>query len=216
MRSPADLRRGHLSFKSNLSAFDPTSNNTVRQEIWLKTNRRAYGLLAILPAIGVGICALLCLWLAQSQSTLFWLSAVACAGLIAELAWLARQASRPRLAYCEGTLLVYLRGNQPIRVPIDIVECFFLGQGASLLPRPLEGKQGEGAETATVIIRLAESAKEWTHRDVQSSLGHWCEGYITIRGTWCEPLHGDLIASLNQKLIAAHRAMKQNRQPVPA
>jgi hypothetical protein len=125
------------------------------------------------------------------------------------LTFLLIRARQARLAYDDGQLLVYLRGLNPIRIPIEVVECFFLGQGASLLPPSLHGKHGEGAETATVVVRLAEAAREWSHVDVWPSFGLWCEGYITIRGTWCEPLDGELIAGLNRRLVAVHRAQKQ-------
>jgi hypothetical protein len=35
---------------------------------------------------------------------------------------------------------------------------------------------------------------------VKPSLGTWCGGYVTIRGTWCEPLQPDLIRRLNRRL----------------
>jgi hypothetical protein len=135
--------------------------------------------------------------------------------LLVSLLWLVRQLRqglRPRLAYSSGKLLVFLQDGEPIAVPIDIVECFFLGQGASLLPRALEGPRGEAGEAATIVVRLAEAAVEWSHRDVLPALGHWCEGYITIRGTWCEPINQELVAGLNQKLIAAHRSVRETRQ----
>src|SRR6185503_11484600 len=103
------------------------------------------------------------------------------------------QMRQPRLAYDEGALLLYLRGSRPIRVPVEIVECFLLGQAPTMLP----GKQHEHSEAASVVIRLSESAADWVHRDVKPALGKWCEGYITLRGTWCEPLNVATINRLN-------------------
>lgn len=111
-------------------------------------------------------------------------------GVLAYLAFL------PRLSYEDGHLLVYLRSTVPIRVPIDVVECFFLGQETSQIP----SRRGASFETATVVVRLAESAVQWHHKEVKPTLGHWCDGYITIRGTWCEHLNRERVNRLNRCL----------------
>ena len=46
----------------------------------------------------------------------------------------------PRLGYQDGDLLVYLGSATPMRVPIDIVEVFFLGQGPALM----KSRSGQG------------------------------------------------------------------------
>jgi hypothetical protein len=112
---------------------------------------------------------------------------------VASLVWRARQ---PRLAYANGHLLVWLRGAEPLRVPLEYVECFWLGQTLAMLP----GRHDENAEVAAVVIRVADSAGEWRQQEVSPELGTWCEGYITIRGTWCEPLSIELVNRLNQRL----------------
>jgi hypothetical protein len=89
-------------------------------------------------------------------------------------------------------------------VPIDIVEVFFLGQGPSELPK-LHGRE---PETQNVIIRLAESATNWKHRDVKPAIGLWCEGYITIRGSWCEPITPEIMRKLNHRLAEIQRERK--------
>jgi hypothetical protein len=114
----------------------------------------------------------------------------------------------PRLGYENGQFLVYLRTVAPLRVPIDVVECFFLGQG----PSRIAGPEGKEAETTTIVVRLAESASEWRHVDVRPELGHWCDGYITIRGTWCEPINRELMERLNRRLIEVHRQRRQQRE----
>jgi hypothetical protein len=121
--------------------------------------------------------------------------------MIGELLYALRQ---PRIGYHAGNLLVYLEPTRPTRVPIEIVECFFLGQGGSELPK----LQGREPETQNVIVRLAESAQDWKHRDVKPAFGHWCEGYITIRGSWCEPINEGLMKRLNQRLVAVQRERK--------
>lgn len=191
-----------------------SKNGVMHYEVWLHTNRRALLVLSILPVTMVAAGTVVLFFLSSPIG--FWANA----GLIIAggiwLAMLVRRMLRPRLAYLDGKLLVFVRGNQPIAVPINVVECFFLGQGASLLPKSIEGRHGEAAEATTVIVRLAEAAHEWSHMEVRSSLGQWCEGYITLRGTWCEPLNGDVVARLNQRLVAAHRACKQDAEAVLA
>jgi hypothetical protein len=115
---------------------------------------------------------------------------------------------QPRLSYANEHLHVRLRPGASIQVPIDAVECFFLGQGPTLLPRPF-GDRDKVEETSTIVVRLAESAEPWKHFDVKPALGLWCDGYITIRGTWCEPITNELLKRLNENLIAAHRNVRE-------
>jgi hypothetical protein len=77
-----------------------------------------------------------------------------------------------------------------------LVEAFFVGQGPAELP----GGMARSQETANLVARLAQRATEWAQRDVKPALGRWCEGYVTIRGTWCEPLNTELVRRLNRRL----------------
>ena len=109
------------------------------------------------------------------------------------------------MAYEPGKLLVYLGRPEPVRVPIEVIEVFFVGQGASNLP-PLKGRE---PETTNIIVRLAESAPEWKHRDVDPRFAHWCEGYITLRGAWCEPIGETALRRLNKRLVEVQRERKE-------
>lgn len=110
---------------------------------------------------------------------------------------------RPRLATDGKHLLVYCGGWRPVRVPLEIVEVFFLGQGPSKLPQPV----GKPLENSTVVVRLAESATEWHKRRTNKRLAHWCEGYITLRGVWCEPLTTECLRRLNNALVQSKRQL---------
>jgi hypothetical protein len=92
-------------------------------------------------------------------------------------------------------------------VPIELVEGFLLGQGPSFLP----GKRHARTETTTFIVRLAESAEDWSQRDMPPALGKWCGSYITIRGTWCERLSVDLVQRLNVRLAEMHARIAETR-----
>jgi hypothetical protein len=168
-------------------------------ETWLRSNRRvlAFGLIAPAAVLAVGVVLGLrgeAGWLRTVGGALA-LVGLGGVGLVARYAW------QPRLAYADRHLLVYLESGRPYRVPIEVVEGFLLGQGPTMLP----GKQYERSEATTVVIRLAESATDWADRETKPALGRWCGGYITLRGTWCEPLSVDRVQALNQRLADVTR-----------
>ncbi len=169
------------------------------REVWLSGNQRAIAVALIVPvllAAGGGA-----VWLLTSQwpwhvfAAALVLAGLVCGGSLLVL-W-----RTPRLAYHKGELLVYLRSSLPDRVPIEHVECFFLGQGPSLMTKAHEGR------ARTIVVRLAEAAEQFRQRPVKASLGQWCEGYITIRGTWCEPIDAPLMKRLNERLVAVKREL---------
>ncbi len=175
-------------------------------EVWLRNNRRALLVGMILPGLWltIGLAALVTA-LATGQP--WWLGAVAAIVSLPPvwlLAGLVLALTRPRLAYEEGELLVYVDAYRPTRVPIDVVEVFFLGQGPSELPK-LAGRE---PETQNVVVRLAESATDWKHREVRPAFGQWCEGYITLRGAWCEPITREVMQGLNRRLAEVQRERK--------
>ena len=167
------------------------------KKVWLKTNRRALGFALVLPLLLVAIGLA---WVAMADALFVRVIAAIMIGIgLIAIAGLLLLITQPRLAYAHDELLVYL-GMIPFRIPVELVECFLLGQGPSMLP----GRQNAAAQTKTVVIRLAESAVDWSRREVNPSIGKWCDGYITLRGTWCEPLSVDVLRSLNRKLADAH------------
>ncbi len=174
-------------------------------EVWLRTNRRAI-LWGMLPPAGL---VLVGGWLAaQYDATaavhldgwgrvLGALLIVLGASALAALAWQLRQ---PRLAYTDGHLEVFLRRGEPIRVPVEMIECFLIGQAASHLP-----SQGHTLKTTTVLIRLCPQAPEWVGGQVDPRLGQWRDSHFIIRGTWCEPLNTDVVRGLNARLGQVQR-----------
>jgi len=160
----------------------------------------------ILPAVAVlagawGVAIALI-----TQASFWWMlpgGAIALAGIYL-IGSLGHSLSLPRVAYEPGELLVFLDSPEPVRVPIEVVEVFFVGQGASNLP-PVKGKE---PETTNIIVRLAESAPDWKHRDVNPRFAHWCEGYITLRGAWCEPIGEMALRHLNKRLVEVQRERK--------
>ena len=185
---------------------EPERSGGVMREVWLASNRRAL-LIAMLPAwllLTSGL--LLSVWLGMRSSGAVVTSlavGVACLTFCWGI-WLLVVLQHPRLGYQQGELLVYLTPTRPFRVPVDLVECFFLGQGPSHLSA---GKDEPTA--ANVIVRLAESSHPWKEVQVQAHLGKWSDGYITIRGAWCEPIDATLVKNLNHRLAEVHRAAKR-------
>jgi hypothetical protein len=172
------------------------------RETWLSPNRRAIWFGCIPPLAMTLIGAWLATWATPEGS--FWLRAagfvllVLGLGLTLMLVW---QLFAPRVAYENGQVLFYLRGGSPIAVPVAIVEAFFLGQG----PVQLAGMTTR-QEAVNLVARLSQRHLEWARRDVKHALGAWCDGYVTIRGTWCEPLTNDVVRRLNRRL----HEVKQN------
>jgi hypothetical protein len=178
-------------------------------EVWLRTNRRAHYLMMALPAAALALVLAALGWSLLSGQ--HWgVSAVAgvfAVGLLWLLGGLVHASLQPRIGFEGGDLLVYHKPGVPTRVPIDVVEVFFMGQGASELP-PLAGRE---PETQNIVIRLAESAAEWKHREMWPAFGMWCESYITLRGSWCEPITPELMQQINNRLIAVQRERKAAR-----
>ena len=173
--------------------------------VWLRNNRRVFAAAMILP----GVVGLMGVFLALGplntgpvMRAIGWIVVALSAVCLVALGW---QLSRPRMAQCDGQLLVYVRWSGPVRVPLEVVEGFLLGQG----PSRLQAKGRRELETSTVVIRLAERAEEWARVDVDPLLGNWCGHYVTIRGTFCEPINLDLVNRLNARLHEATQASRR-------
>lgn len=167
------------------------------RETWLRTNRRALAFGTVSPAVlailGIG------LFLRGSASDSNWLTwlgatfAVLGGGLVAAIVM---QMRLPRVAYQNGEVLFNLRSGPPIPVPIELVEAFFIGQGPLMIP----GSQSRADATVNLVARISQRDPSYAEREVKAALGRWSESYVTIRGTWCEPLNGELVRRLNHRL----------------
>jgi hypothetical protein len=185
-------------------------------EIWVRANTRvlwfAFGLVAT-SALMFIVAAVLSAgdgyYLTLRVASI--IAAVLLGFTLLIMLYLIRQ---PRLAFDNGQLVVNLKPVDSIRVPVEFVECFFLGQGPSMLKQSSVNKGS--AETSTIVVRLAEAAKEWHEREVAPQLGQWCDGYIVIRGTWSEPITPELMARLNSRLVEVHRERKHQAKSTEA
>jgi hypothetical protein len=160
----------------------------------------------ILPAVlaAVGLAIALGPWQAEGWvREIGWVLAGFAGLILLVLFWQTRQ---PRLAYNAGHLLVYLRSGGPIRLPVELVQCAFIGAG----PTPIRGPHGASLRSANLVIRLDEKATEWHELDVKPALGRWTEGYITIYGAWCEPLKIDVVQRINERLHELNHATAES------
>lgn len=172
------------------------------REVWLKSNSRAL-LMSILPVALVETFALLVAVLGGfvfDNPVLMW-----CGGLVwvvssIVLVGLVLQWSQPRIARDGEYVLLFVRGGLPVRVPLNLVEGFLLGQGPTMLAGP-----SHELETANLVIKLADKAEEFQKVEVKSTIASWCNSYVTIRGTWCEPLSVEIVNRLNMRLYEAKR-----------
>ncbi|HEY2827649.1 MAG TPA: hypothetical protein VGJ04_08625, partial [Pirellulales bacterium] len=118
--------------------------------------------------------------------------AMAVVGLIL-LGVIVLQMKLPRLGYADHKLLIYLQSGRPIRVPVEVVECFFLGRGTGQVP----GSEGSALAVRNLMMRIADKATDYREREVKPTLGSWDDGYVTIHGAWCEPLTLEVVQRLN-------------------
>jgi hypothetical protein len=172
-------------------------------ETWLRPNRRILAFAAVLPSLaaGVGIALLVFSFGDEPQTWLRAIGGVIIAFSVAGLVFLAWQLGQARLTTDGRHLRVNLGTARPVAVPLDVVEGFLLGQGPAFLPGNKE------AQVANLVVRLAERAGEWERVEVNRQFGLWCGHYITIRGTWCEPLSVDLVNRLNARLAEVKKTL---------
>jgi len=167
------------------------------REVWIRPNRRAM-LCGCAPPL---VLAALGTWLAlgmegQSSSWPRWLGILMIVTGVAVITALLRHVFRPRIAYRDGHVWFYLNSGEPFAVPVHIVESFFVGQGSATLPGGIQNRR----QTANLVARLSQRETDWARRDVKPALGKWCDGYVTINGTWCEPLNDVILRRLNRRL----------------
>lgn len=166
------------------------------RENWLKTNRRAL-MFGMLPPLVLVVLGVVLVWRGPLPDWVWlpWLGVAFCVfgGLL--LGVLVTQLSRPRVAYDDGQVLFYLRSGPPLAVPVEIVEAFFIGQGPVMIPGAPQYDV-----SVNLVARLSQRAPEYARREVKPALGAWSDGYVVIRGTWCETIDKELVRRLNRRL----------------
>jgi hypothetical protein len=183
------------------------------KEIWLASNKRAFAMVLVFPLL-MAAAAGLAFYLLETVHWRVVAGLISCFSLLA-ICSLLYLASQPRIAFRNAELLLYLGSPAGQRVPIEYVEVFFRGQAASMIAGRSEQQIADGPETSTVVVRIAERALDWHQRPVKTMLGQWCGGYITVRGTWCEPITAELIQRLNHRLVDVQRELAGAEEDQP-
>jgi len=178
---------------------------------WLDVNGRLVGLLRagtgglVVAAVVAGVAAS-----RMAGTWQLWLGLlVAVIGFLAVAAALVtRLAAAPRLQRRGKLLLVRVGPFSVEQLPLDAVECFFLGSQ----PLDRRGSPTAGDEPAfrvgTLVVRVAERAAQehagrWTARGPWAA---WEDGYLVIDGRWTEPLTVETMRRVNGRLAQAKRA----------
>jgi len=188
-----------------------TNDRGETSEIWLRGNVRPAVVIASLFTLVCGGLLAALRW-ADSMPTpqMFWLVRGFCVLSAATMAGVLFSASRARLERVGDALRVRLALFRSYEVPLDVVECFFLGS------HPLEqpGTVPDDLPThrvGTLVVRLAERAVQWHERPTMPEWGTWKEGAIVCDGRWCEPLSADLVHSLTRRLVEAKRSLAERQ-----
>jgi len=167
---------------------------------WLRGNLRPVaGIAAIVAA--VHLAGLAGLVLARPEPPWWWLAGGVGIVSVAAVATFATSAGRPRLERVGDRLRVRLAPGRAEDVPLDVVECFFMGSQvigpvADDTPRYRVG---------TLVMRVAERARSWQTRPTLAAWGAWEDGAVVFDGRWCEPLSADLARRLSGWLVEAKR-----------
>jgi hypothetical protein len=171
----------------------------------------AFALSAALPAIGsllVG-AGLVAAAITTQQPVLRVLAGVGAAVFFAiclhALGTAAYLMNTPRVAYRDGRVLVYLRPARPESLPVEAVECFFLGR------EPIEFGS-RPSRVSNIVVRVAEAQRELRSRTDATRFGEWRDGYIILSGVWCEPITPDLMKRINGRLAEVLREGKARRE----
>lgn len=173
------------------------------RSVWLRANGRPGVVIACLAvAIGLALLLLARPW-SRPVGVVTWLGG---AGVLVAGAGGAMLTSRPRLVLERESVRVHLAPGRIDPVPLEFVECFFLG--SRLEPPPPGDDSTGGARVRTLVMRIAERAVDHAARPTLPLWGAWSEGSVTFDGRWCEPLSVDLVRRLNRDLATAKRTAR--------
>jgi hypothetical protein len=181
------------------------------REIWLCGNLRPMvGIAGVFAAVCAGLLAAT-IWPSAPASIttcrlIYGFSALV-ALVMSTLLW---AASRPRLERMGSGLRVRLSPFRTHDVPLELVECFFLGSKNLAADEAGQRDDLPAYKTATLVIRIAERAKDWQSRPSFEPWGNWSEGSIVCDGRWCEPLSVDLARRLSGRLVEAKREVSRS------
>jgi hypothetical protein len=186
-----------------------TATSPAAADVWLRGNvRPVLGLAAVAALVGAALTA--AVFLAGGPTAGKWLAGVYWLVAAGSVAAFAAAAMRPRLVHridpqAESVLEVRLAPGASHAVPLDAIECFFMGSQRLEADEDVTDDQPTH-RVGTLVMRVAERAKDWQARPTFAPWGTWREGAIVFDGRWCEPLSVELARRLSGKLVEAKRA----------
>ena len=174
---------------------------------WLTSNLRLAGLLAGLAVFLVAVSLVLCgiaLRFTGGISLVMLLCAAVLGTLGGTVGAVASMAKKARV-FLDGAFVMVRTGPASLeKIPLDAVECFFLGS------QPLD-RAGEpvGVENAdfrvgTLVVRIAERFGDIASARRGPWAG-WEDGYLVVDGRWSEPLVVETLRRINGRLTVAKR-----------
>ena len=178
-----------------------------RNHDWLRSNLRLAGLLAVIASFlflsSLAICGV-ALWFSGGLSGVAFLFSAGLGILSCIIGYLAFTAKQGRIFLKDSELIVRIGPASVERLPLDAVECFFLGS------KPLDhsGDPVASDEAAfrvgTLVVRVAE---RYGHL-ASGRRGPWAcweDGYLVVDGRWSEPLVVETLRRINGRLAVAKR-----------
>jgi len=176
-------------------------------EVWLRGNLRPAALLAgAVLAAGMALAVLAVLPQTAAVGLPLAIGFALLAGPLA--AGLGFAAVQPRLCRHGAVLRVRLAPLAAYDVPLEFVECFFMG--SHVLPDPQGRDDMPTHRVGTLVMRIAERATAWQARPTFAPWGTWAEGAVVFDGRWCEPLSIELARRLSARLVEAKRAAAEH------
>ena len=178
-----------------------------RNHDWLRSNLRLAGLLAVIASFlflsSLAICGV-ALWFTGGLSGVAFLFSAGLGILSCIIGYIAFTAKQGRIFLKDSELIVRIGPASVERLPLDAVECFFLGS------QPLDhsGDPVASDEAAfrvgTLVVRVAE---RYGHL-ASGRRGPWAcweDGYLVVDGRWSEPLVVETLRRINGRLAVAKR-----------
>ena len=178
-----------------------------RNHDWLRANLRLAGLLAAVASFlllsSLTVCGI-AVWTSGGISVLAFLCSAVLGILACIIGYVAFTAKQGRVFLEDSELFVRLGPASIERLPLDAVECFFLG--SQLLDRSGDPVPSEEAafRVGTLVIRVAERYGHLASGR-RGPWARWEDGYLVVDGRWSEPLVVETLRRINGRLAVAKR-----------
>jgi len=178
-----------------------------RNHDWLRSNLRLAGLLAVIASFlflsSLAICGV-ALWFTGGLSGVAFLFSAGLGILSCIIGYIAFTAKQGRIFLKDSELIVRIGPSSVERLPLDAVECFFLGsQPLDHSGDPIASDEA-AFRVGTLVVRVAE---RYGHL-ASGRRGPWAcweDGYLVVDGRWSEPLVVETLRRINGRLAVAKR-----------